>query len=67
MKYKTFDNWKASGYYIIKGSKSEKRNKEGKCLFSEKQVELICGDREPTDFYYGFTAEDCGFEFPCGY
>jgi hypothetical protein len=67
MKYKTYGNWKINDYYVIKGSKSEKRNKEGKCLFSEKQVKHIIMDREPGDFYFGYTMEDVGFDIPCGY
>ena len=38
MIYRTYDNWKYSGYQVIIGSKSRRRNKYGTPLFSERQV-----------------------------
>jgi hypothetical protein len=35
---KTFDEWSRLGFKILKGSKSIGKNKDGLCLFSEKQV-----------------------------
>ena len=36
--YKTFDEWKAEGFCIIKGSKSTKRSGQNIPLFSQDQV-----------------------------
>lgn len=40
MLIRTFDEWKAAGYHVIKGQKSTGRNAAGKATFNEKQVEL---------------------------
>ena len=40
MDWKTWDEWKLEGYYVNFKEKSTRRNKEGKSLFSEKQVSL---------------------------
>ena len=39
MKPKTFDEWKAAGFWIRKGEKSTGRNKEGKPTFTRDQVD----------------------------
>lgn len=36
---KTFDEWKAKGYHVIKGQKASGRNAEGKATFNDRQVE----------------------------
>ncbi len=36
--YRTFAEWSADGYKILKGSKHEKRNDSGEPLFSSRQV-----------------------------
>lgn len=37
--YKTFKQWKKSGYHVVKGQKSTKRSEIGEALFSSNQVE----------------------------
>jgi len=39
MKAKTFDEWKALGYHVIKGEQHTGRNKDGICTFTREQVE----------------------------
>ena len=39
MPYKTYQEWKDADYHVVAGEKSIKRNKDGVCLFSRKQVE----------------------------
>lgn len=36
---KTFKEWKAEGYHVMKGQKSTGRNTQGEATFSQKQVE----------------------------
>lgn len=38
MDYRTFDEWKAAGFHVIKGQKSHKRNERGQAVFSLSQV-----------------------------
>ncbi len=38
MRYRTFSDWQADGYRIIKGMKSAKRDEAGAPLFNEHQV-----------------------------
>lgn len=38
-KLKTFEDWKKSGFHVLKGQKSKKRSDSGKALFSRDQVE----------------------------
>ena len=37
----TFDEWKAEGYYVTKGSKSCGRNEQGKPVFRERDVDKV--------------------------
>lgn len=39
--FHSFDYWSKNGYKIIKGSKSSCRNKDGRPLFSNKQITKI--------------------------
>lgn len=39
MNFKTFEEWKAAGFHVVKGEKSHHRNESGQALFSSKQVE----------------------------
>ena len=36
--FHSFDYWSKNGFMIVKGSKSQRRNKDGKPLFSNKQI-----------------------------
>lgn len=38
--YRTFDDWKAVGRFVLKGQKSIKRDKDGKCLFHINQTTI---------------------------
>lgn len=38
--YRTYNEWKAQRYHVMKGQKSHKRNDKGQALFSQDQVEL---------------------------
>ncbi len=49
--FKTFDEWKKLGMIVIRGEKSIKRNNEGKCVFSEKQVTNKPIYDHPAGFY----------------
>jgi len=39
MKSRTFDEWKASGYRVLKGEKSTGRDKLGRPTFTRDQVD----------------------------
>lgn len=51
MKFKTYDEWLAAGYHVVKGEKSHRRS-FGKPVFSEKQVT----SRQPYDYDYEHEA-----------
>jgi hypothetical protein len=57
MKFLTYDEWKELGFHVVKGEKSQKRNENGKCVFSSRQVEENEDDNElyeyvsPSDLY----------------
>lgn len=40
MRYDTYANWRAAGYQVIKGCKSEKRDEHGVPLFHSDQVKV---------------------------
>jgi hypothetical protein len=58
-RYKTFDEWSKLGFHIQKGSKSEKRNENGVCLFSRSQViawpDQFDGERREDDSDYAYA------------
>lgn len=37
-KARTFDEWKAKGYHVVRGEKAHRFREDGKALFSQKQV-----------------------------
>lgn len=37
----TYKDWRAKGYQVMKGQKHVARSKEGECLFSEEQVDVM--------------------------
>lgn len=39
MKWQTFEEWKAEGFYVRKGEKSVLKQPDGVSLFNEEQVE----------------------------
>ena len=39
MKMKTYNEWQREGFHVIRGRKASGRNQEGKCVFSEVDVE----------------------------
>ena len=44
MRYKTYEQWKKEGYFVMKGEKSHKRNKKGVAVFSEEQIDCVLDD-----------------------
>lgn len=38
LEFHSFQEWKELGYVVVKGQKSQKRDKSGQCLFSNLQV-----------------------------
>lgn len=60
---KTFKEWKARGYHVIKGQKATGRNDAGEATFTKKQVAVNhfydCGDDggDYQDDYDQFEAE----------
>jgi hypothetical protein len=55
MIHKTYEGWKKERCHVVRGEKSHKRNKDGKALFSEDQVEE---DMEDDDFYDALDGYD---------
>lgn len=51
MVYKTYKDWVADGYQVVKGAKSVKKNAEGVALFSDKQVSEMGKKKYRSDDY----------------
>lgn len=54
LEYKTFKQWKKSGYHVVKGQKSRKRSPTGEALFCSNQVEA----NDPGDHDWDFDDHD---------
>ena len=53
MEEKTYEQWKAEGYHVLKGMKSRNKNSEGVALFTYMQVE-----RNKSRYCYGNLEDD---------
>lgn len=62
--FKTFDEWKAMGYHVIKGQKAAGRNAEGKATFSRAQVEA--NNWNPGDYDQDDMEADYDFGYAMG-
>lgn len=57
MKYKTYNDWNESGYYVRKGEVAMQWNKNGVALFSEDQIEKKRSSLDFIDDDYWFGGD----------